>query len=152
VTRELRTGWGARVVVLGGGRLDSIGSWIAELDRAIPTSGVAVGGLLMDFRAHPFAPSAEEAGALLDRLRARFRATVPPVAAVARPGGQFGGTRVLCTLAEMHGCRASAFLTEAEAWLWLRAQLQGQAVAPLGGSNGDGEQRIPDTMAGGGGA
>jgi len=142
VTRELSTGWGARVVVLGGGRLDSIGNWIAELDRAIPTGGVAVGGLLMDFRAREFAPSAEEAGALLDRLRARFPVGVPPMAAVARAGGQFGGTRVLCTLAEMHGCRASAFLTEAEAWLWLRAQLQGVAPAAPRQDDGigDGEQ------------
>lgn len=131
------------MVVLGGGRLDSIGNWIAELGRAIPRGGVAVGGLLMDFRAHGFAPSAEEAGALLERLRAQFPVGVPPMAVVARAGGQFGGTRVLCTLAEMSGCRASAFLTEAEAWLWLRAQLQGVAPAAPRQDGGFGEEEQP---------
>ena len=138
--RDVRTHWGARVVVMGGDKLASVNDWIVEVDRAIPAVDAAsVGALLMDFRGHAFAPSAKEAGALVDRLRARFRSGVPPLAVVARTGGQFGGTRVLCTLAEMSGCRASAFLTEAEAWLWLRAQLKEPAGGPRPGG-GEGEQ------------
>jgi len=138
--RDVRTHWGARVVVLGGNKLASVNDWIADVDRAIPAGEAAsVGALLLDLRDHAFAPTADEAGVLLDLLRARFRVGVPPVAVVARSGGQFGGARVLCTLAEMSGCRASAFLTEAEAWLWLRAQLKEPAGGPQPGG-GEGEQ------------
>ena len=136
---DVRTHWGARVVVLGGDKLASVNDWVVEVDRAIPAGDAAsVGALLMDFRDHAFAPSAADAGVLLDLLRARFRVGVPPVAVVARSGGQFGGTRVLCTLAEMSGCRASAFLTEAEAWLWLRSQLKEPAGRPRSGSGAGG--------------
>ena len=103
----------------------SLRDWIAEVDRAVPRDDDGtIGALLLDFRSQTFSPSADEAGALVESLRARFRGSdVPPLAAVARPGAQFGGARVFCTLAEMRGCRASVFLTEAEAWLWLRARV-----------------------------
>jgi hypothetical protein len=124
VTHEVRTRRGARVVVLGGDHLASVGDWVAEMGRAVPAGEEeSVGALLVDFRSQGFAPSAEEAGALVESLRTRFNDAVPPLAAVARAGAQFGGTRVLCTLAEMRGWRACAFMTEVEAWFWLRAQL-----------------------------
>ena len=136
---DVRTHWGARVVVLGGGKLASVNDWIADVDRAIPAGDAAsVGALLMDLRDHAFAPTADEAGVLVDLLGARFRLGVPPLAVVARSGGQFGGARVLCTLAENSGCRASAFLTEAEAWLWLRSQLKEPAGGPRTGSGAGG--------------
>jgi hypothetical protein len=125
VMRDYRTHRGARVVALGGDQVASLQDWIAEVDRAVPEADDGtIGALLLDFRAQAFSPSADEAGTLIESLRTRFHGrAVPPLAAVARPGAQFGGTRVLCTLAEMRGCRASVFLTEAEAWLWLRARL-----------------------------
>ena len=124
MTHEVRTRRGARVVVLGGDHLASVGDWVAEMGRAVPAGEEeSVGALLVDFRSQGFAPSAEEAGALVESLRTRFNDAVPPLAAVARAGAQFGGTRVLCTLAEMRGWRACAFMTEVEAWFWLRAQL-----------------------------
>ncbi len=115
----------ARVVVLGGDRLASLQDWVAEVDRTIPRGEDGlIGALLMDFRAQSLVLSALEAGTLVESLRARFRLrAVPPLAAVARPGAQFGGMRVLCTLAETRGGQACVFLTEAEAWLWLRARL-----------------------------
>ena len=124
MTHEVRLRRGVRVVALGGAQLTSLGDWVSAVDQATTTDGLGVGALLMDFRGQAYAPSAEDAGKLLDRLRSRFGRAVPPLAAVATAGAQFGGTRVLCTLAELGGCRASAFVSEAEAWLWLRAQLR----------------------------
>jgi hypothetical protein len=125
MTREYHALGGTRVVALGGDHLASVRDWVTEVDFAVPKEERGhVAALLMDFRAQSFAPSAEEAGALLESLRARFGGGIP-LATVAKEGSQFGGTRVLCTLAELSGCRASAFLTKAEAWLWLRAQLDG---------------------------
>jgi hypothetical protein len=128
MTHEVRMRRGARVVVLGGDHLASLGDWVAEMARAVPSGEEeSVGGLLVDFRAQGFAPSADEAGTLVESLRTRFHDAVPPLAAVARAGAQFGGMRVLCTLAEMRGWHACAFMTEVEAWFWLRAQLARQA-------------------------
>jgi len=125
VTREYHSLGDARVVALGGDHLASVRDWVTEMDFAVPKEERGhVAALLMDFRAQAFAPSAEDAGLLLESLRSRFGGAVP-LATVAKEGSQFGGTRVLCTLAELSGCRAAAFLTKAEAWLWLRAQLDG---------------------------
>ena len=128
MSHDVRTRRGARVVVLGGDHLVSLGDWVAEMGRAVPAGEEdSVGALLVDFRSQGFAPSAEEAGTLIESLQARFRDGAPPLAAVARAGAQFGGTRVLCTLAELRGWRACAFMTEVEAWFWLRAQLARKA-------------------------
>jgi hypothetical protein len=139
VTRDYRTHPGARVVMLGGDKVASLRDWIAEVERAVPPADDGtIGALLLDFRSQAYSPSADEAEALIERLRVHFRGrAVPPVAAVARPGAQFGGARVLCTLAEMRGCRASVFLTEAEAWLWMRARLKEwrRAALPAEGPN-----------------
>jgi hypothetical protein len=130
VTRQTPTRFASRVVVLGGDQLTSLRDWMAEVDRAVPQGDEgAVGALLLDFRSRTFAPSAEEAGALVERLRARLRRKGVALAVVAKAGAQFGGARVFCTLAEMQGCRASVFVAEAEAWLWLRAQLAEPAAA-----------------------
>jgi len=152
VAAEFRTPWGAQVVVLGGDRVTSVREWIAELGRAIPPGGAGpVGALLLDFRSHDFGPSADEASALAERLHAVLGDGGPPLAVVARPGAQFGGTRVLCTLAEMRGCRAAAFETEAEAWLWLRSQIRPSADPASGeGGAGGGEQSRGDAVSGGG--
>lgn len=135
--------FGRRVVLLSGDRLASPAAWTAELDGAVPRGEAQmVGALLLDFRSQSYAPSAEDAGRLVDSLLARFGAVVPPVATVARSGPQFGGTRVLCSVVEMRGCRAAAFPSEAEAWLWLRAQLRlpvaGLTAAEQGGAAADG--------------
>jgi hypothetical protein len=129
VKRELHTRFASRVVVLGGDQLASLRDWMAEVERRVPQADEAIGALLLDFRSQAFAPSAEEAGALIEGLRARLQRKGVPLAVVAKAGAQFGGARVLCTLAEMQGCRAAAFVTEAEAWLWLRAQLAEPAAA-----------------------
>ena len=132
MTHQDRARRGPRVVALGGEHLASVRDWIVEVDRAAPRGDPRrVEALLMDFRAQSYALSAEEAGTLLEDLRARFGRHMPPLATVARAGGQFGGTRVLCTVAELSGYRAAAFLTKAEAWAWLRGQLDGRArLAP----------------------
>ena len=138
VTRDYPTHFGARVVALGGDQLASLLDWIAELDRAVPQDDRTIGALLLDFRSQSFSPSADEAGALIESLRGHFRGRAgPPLAAVARPGSQFGGARVLCTLAEMRGCSAAVFETETDAWPWLRARLNewNRAGLPAEGPN-----------------
>ena len=124
---------GRRVVLLSGERLSSPATWVAELDGAIPRGDErAVGALLLSFREHGYTPTAGDAMRLVESLVQRFGEGVPPLATVARTGAPFGGTRVLVAMAEMRGCKASAFLTEADAWMWIRAQLRlppGHAIA-----------------------
>jgi hypothetical protein len=121
---EFRTQLGIRVVVLGGSRLASLRAWLAEIDLgALKAKEGAVDALLMDFRAQGYTLSAREANALVSSLVALCAERVPPVAVLTNPGAQYGGARMLCTLGELHGCRAAAFRSEADAWEWLRGQL-----------------------------
>jgi len=131
VIRDAGPPSGRRVVLLSGERLTTPAAWLAELDGAIPRGDErAIGALLLSFREHAHTPTTGDATRLVESLMRRFDGCVPPLATVARTGAQFGGTRVLCALAEMHGCKASAFLTEVDAWMWIRAQLR---LPPGGG-------------------
>ena len=135
MTLEFHTNLGKRVVVLGGTRLGSLKEWLAEIDLAsIKAKEGAADGLLLDFRAQGFTPSAREANALVSALSGLCARRIPPVAILANPGAQYGGARMLCTLGELDGCRTAAFRDEMEAWRWLQSQLEaGAALETPGG-------------------
>jgi hypothetical protein len=125
---EFRTNLGKRVVVMGGARLASLKDWLAELELAgARAKDGGADALLLDFRAQAFAPSAQEANALVAALAALSAVQALPVAVLANPEGQYGAARMLCTLGELDGCRTAAFRDEVEAWQWLQQELDVEA-------------------------
>jgi hypothetical protein len=116
-----------RVVVLDGSRLAGLKNWQALADVAALTGGAicAADGVLLDVRQAPFTPATHEGEVLAAAL-----ASYPAVAIVTGGDASHSCARTVCTLVELRGSPAAAFLTQDEAELWLSRQ----AGAAGGGS------------------
>ena len=128
---EFRSAGDHRVLVIGGTQLASLHDWLAAIDLGtLKAREGDAEALLLDFRAQGFTPSAREANAMISTLITLCAERVPPVAILTNPGAQYGGARMLCTLGELHACRAAAFRAEAEAWQWLDDEMDGRGHVP----------------------
>jgi hypothetical protein len=107
-----------RVVVLDGSRLASLRNWQALADVAALTGAVcAADGVLLDVRQAPFTPPTREGEVLAAAL-----ASYPAVAIVTGGDASHSCARIVCTLVELRGSPAAAFLTQDKAELWLSRQ------------------------------
>jgi hypothetical protein len=116
---EFRTGWGDRVVVLGGAAFAEPRDWLAVADTASLAATVgSPRALMLDFRARKFVLSSHDAGVLATSLSA-----YPLVSILTDVGASYGCARMVSTLVELRGSPSSAFYDEAEARRWLSAHL-----------------------------
>jgi hypothetical protein len=105
----------SRFVVLDGSRLAGLKDWRTLADVAALTRAASpADGMLLDVRQASFTPASPEGGMLAAAL-----AGYPAVAIVSGGDASYGCARMVCTLVELRGSAAAAFLTanEAEAWL-----------------------------------
>jgi hypothetical protein len=114
-----------RPVVLDVSVVSGMRDWhaLAELVSRSRVAGTTR-GLLLDVRRAPFTPAARDAHLLVTAL-----AGYPAVAIIVQGDASFGCARMVSTLIEISGSRASAFLTVHEATAWLSRQ-------ELGGPDG----------------
>jgi hypothetical protein len=108
----------SRFVVLDGSRLAGLKDWRALADVAALTRAAgAADGMLLDVRRASFTPASHEGGMLAAAL-----AGYPAVAIVSGGDASYGCARMVCTLVELRGSTAEAFLTEGAAEAWLLRQ------------------------------
>jgi hypothetical protein len=84
-------------------------------------AAITAGGLLLDVRRAAFTPAAREAHLLVAAV-----VGYPAVAIVVQGDASYGCARMVSTLIEIRGSKASAFLTAQEAAAWLSRQGRGE--------------------------
>jgi hypothetical protein len=111
-----------RLVVLDVSVLAGMRDWhaLAEVVSRARVAGTTR-GLLLDVRRAAFTPAAKDAHLLVSAL-----VGYPAVAIVVQGDASYGCARMVSTLIEIRGSRASAFPTAHEAAAWLSRQERGE--------------------------
>jgi len=110
---------GGRVAVLDGAWLAARQDWRRLADVALLTSSSQrAAAVLLDVRGTTFNPIGLEADLLAAALGG-----YGTVAIVSDPGASYGCARRVAVTVELHGSLAAAFQDDAQAWGWLREQL-----------------------------
>lgn len=109
-----------RIILVRATGLARVEDW-SHLQRSAYPNPERVRGMIVDLRRRTSLPSADVARDVGSRL-SHFAAPISAIAMVARPGAQYGLTRIVDAIAELDDIAIESFTELREAYEWLRGR------------------------------